>query len=143
VLRQPRHHPDLLQEPHHVFFRPLLYELPIHDSVDCDRGHLQVVAGTQSTWQISLVFPYGCQAGHYPVAFCDLILDSVIPRSGVLKDSERLFQTFTPRGQSGEWRRIVIDVIVGDEFIEDADVALVDFLVKSAAPVPYCFQPLS
>ena len=36
VLRHAGHHADLLQEPHHVLFRPLLDQLPIRDAVDRD-----------------------------------------------------------------------------------------------------------
>jgi hypothetical protein len=75
MSRHGGHHADLLQEAHYVFFRPLLRQLPIRDSVNRDGRHCHSVAGAWRTRQIRLMFARRCQARDDLVAFRDLIFD--------------------------------------------------------------------
>src|SRR5580765_6881342 len=65
------------------------------------------------------------------VAVSDLIFDAVIAGRRLLKNVKRLFHAFTPWRQARKRRWAVVDVVLGDKFVQDPEVALVDFLIKA------------
>ena len=89
VLSRWGDYANLNQETEGIFFRPLLRELAVHNAVNGDGGHLQVMASSRCAWEVAFVFSIRGEARHDLVPFGNLLLNMVIAGSRGVSRSHR------------------------------------------------------
>src|SRR5689334_7934285 len=116
------HRTDLLKQRQHVLLGPLLDQFAVGDAVNGDGSDLHVVTGPRSSGQVAFVLPDGCQPRYHLVTFRNLVLDVVVAGSRLLEYPKRLFDAFSSLRQIWNGRWIMVDIVLGNEFVQDADV---------------------
>ena len=119
---RPGQDSNLLQYSRHVDYRPVLDDLAVADAVDGDPVGLDLLVRRRDPEQLARVHADADNVADDEVAFRDLHLDLVPPRSRHAEDLRRLLHPVPVEADTRD-RRVVRDEVFGDELVEDAPVA--------------------
>jgi hypothetical protein len=78
---------------------------------------LHVVPGARGAREVALVLPKRSEPCYDLIRFGDLVVNAMVPTSRLPENPECILQSFPPWRKAGEWRWIVVDVILLDQFI--------------------------
>src|SRR5258708_22068099 len=128
-LSQRRNDAYPLQQTQCVPVAPGFFDLPIRDAVNIYPSNSALFASSRNTHQRTHLGPLYCIAGNDLLAFGNLILNREMEvGKSRPKHGDAFLDTRTP--PQSRTRRIMQDVIGSDQFVYEAQVALVPNLLK-------------
>ena len=131
--RARRNHAQLLHPAEHIYHRPAIFHLPIHDAEQAHLLDLEALARRRDAEECAwtLVRSAHGDAGRYLVSLCDSILEREVEiRESTPQQGGDLLEVLAAIRSE---RLVVIDSIGSNEFVHDTQISFVEEFVSETS----------